>query len=194
MAVGCVRGESPQPPFCGRGAFLSARPTIALLSRPPVIPARISHPCPSPSFLPPIPPSFPRKRESTPRPINSGHPAATPPPPPPSFPRKRESTPQTTNNGHSAAKPPPHRHSRESGHPHPGQPATNTPQQSCLAPTVIPAKAGIHPSANQQRTLRRNAATPPHRHSGAGRNPEPRWWSATRTPIMAGCGFPLSRE
>ena len=56
--------------------------------------------------------------------------------------------------------------------------------------TVIPAKAGIHTRHNQ---LRR----PPHRHSGVGRNPEPRYsagWRVYRykSPQPPFCGRGLA--
>ena len=66
-------GESPQPPFCERGAFrillhCHSRRHFLSLSRHscpyPVIPVPIPSFPPIPPFPPP--PSFPRKRESTP--------------------------------------------------------------------------------------------------------------------------------
>ena len=59
-------GKSLQPPFCERGAFRGLRHHRPPFLNPTVIPSAV------PSSR--LPPSFPRKRESTPRPFRSSGP------------------------------------------------------------------------------------------------------------------------
>ena len=124
------------------------------------------------SCRPAIRPSFPRKRESTPR--HSGTPAPGFRPPPPSFRRRPESRTRAgrkPNCGRCKGAFLPHptlsRWERASGCRlivFPPFAARNP--SSFPPPSVIPAKSGIHTSPS--------GYARPHRHSGAGRNPEPR--------------------
>ena len=150
---------------------------------------------PSGDSRPPSP-SFPRKRESTHPAIRQRH-CIQPPlplhrhsgagrnpeprqgrpssdstvvglssPSPPSFPRKRESTrrPYPTRPARTTVIP------AQAGIQNPGRHAARRCRRPAISayPTVIPAKAGIHTPPLS------NPARPPHRHSGVGRNPEPR--------------------
>ena len=117
---------------------------------------------PSPSYPPPSYPSFPRKRESTPRSA----------PPPPSFRRRPESRTPAYPAGRQFGVWIPafagmtNRNSRNDGD---GR-RQECPSDSRQSPaTVIPAPAGIqNPGASPA------YRHPPRRHSGAGRNPAPR--------------------
>ena len=148
LAVGCVGGESPQPPFCGRGAFgrhsRLVRDSCSVCDAlPPVIPAT----SPNHSRCP----GHRHSRES-----------GNPPPGQPTtdtLPQRRRC---------------PHRHSRESGNPHPGQSTADTPPQRRCRPHRHSGESGNpHPGQPTTDTPPQRRRRP-HRHSGAGRNPEPR--------------------
>ena len=73
--------------------------------------------------------------------------------------------------------------------PYAANPANPPPTQTVIpAPSVIPAKAGIH--TPKPHGYPRKAAARPHRHSGAGRNPEPRLPLAGRWGVIAASVHP----
>ena len=71
-----------------------------------------------------------------------------------------------------------------------GRQISPTPNRHLRLYPVIPAKAGIHPRPSLT-LYPATFAGRPHRHSGAGRNPEPRWtpaddWAGVWIPAFAG--------